>query len=113
MKDYTAVRHYLQWIPTRIKFLQNFSENDSSMEVMYYTELYKNIREWGKNHVLFYKFIMGKMTMAELLPIFGCAERTFYRIMKTQKDDLIKYIQEQEAMLDKKYPFVEFDMGEV
>ena len=106
-KESAAVQKYLDYIQRRIVWLERNANLDSIEEIQYYTELRDRIYDWGKSHVLAFKHITGKMTMKELIPVFGCSERTIYRILKPQIDNLVKFIQEQEEALEEKYSFVQ------
>lgn len=100
------VRDYIAYLSKRIRYLKLFQGNVKFSEYKYYCELRSRIKEWGKRHIIPYAYLSGKFTCDQAIEFYGVSKREFCRLMKTQRRRLIKFIEEQEEVLEEKYPFI-------
>lgn len=103
-KELHGLREYFSYIPVRLAYLKE-SGNISSNEWNFYVELYSAIKEWGKAHEIFFKYLIKKIDFDRLVRLYGLSERQCVRINGTIKKNLVDYIQKQEELLREKYPF--------
>lgn len=101
-----ALHDYISYIKNRITYLKAFSPSVPLSEYKYYRALLTEIKRWGEQHIIFYKYLRGKITIDDATSLYGVSEREFYRMMKHQRALLIKFIEEQENILGEKYPFI-------
>lgn len=106
LKEATALRDFLAYIPTRIAYLKIFNSDVLSNEYKYYYELYKRIKEWGKSHRVFFKYLTGNIDMDEVKVLYGVNKRECFRIMSRQRKLLIQFIDNLENQLSVKYQFI-------
>lgn len=104
--EISAVKEYIKYISKRISFLKSFSGDIPSNEYKYYRALQDAIREWGKKHIIFYGYLHKKIEVEQAKNMFGISESTFYRLIRPQCKQLIEFIDKQEEILRKKYPFI-------
>lgn len=102
----SSLKEYIKYIPKRISFLKAFNGDIQSNEYKYYCGLQDYIKEWGKKHIIFYSYLYGKIKVEQVKNMLGVSERTFYRTLKQQSEQLFKLIEKQEIILSTKYPFI-------
>ena len=108
-KELVGIREYMLYISKRIAFLKVFGNGERSNEYKYLRHLRKQILQWGKDHLIFYHYLCGKISLERAKTLYGVSEREFYRISARQRKNLITFITEQEEVLSKQYPFYLFD----
>lgn len=101
-----GLKDYLTYITNRIDYLKVFNMGVPSSEYKYYLALRKVISQWGKNHIVFYKYLRGEIDMDYAKSLYGVSEKEFYRITRLQRKKLIKFIEEHEKVLGEKHPFI-------
>lgn len=105
-KEWIGLRDYLKYISNRIEYLKISKGDIPSNEYKYYYLLRKKIHQWGEEHIVFYKYILGKITIHQAKTLCGVSYRQMYRIFSQQRKNLICYIEEQENLLGGKYPYI-------
>ncbi len=101
-----GLRDYIAYISKRIRYLKSFQGSVECSEHKYYCELRKQIKMWGRKHAIFYAYMRGKIELRKATELYGVSEREFYRLISLQRRRLIKFIEEQEEILEQKYPFI-------
>lgn len=105
-KELQSLRDYLAYIPMRLAYLKVTSSTAwTSNERKYYVELYNAIRNWGKSHEVFFKYLVGKINFQKVVSLYGYSQRRCTQMIKKQRKDFIDFIEEQEPLLRQKYPF--------
>lgn len=101
-----GLKDYLRYIANHIDYLQKSDMVIQSNEYKYYSAMQNEITRWGKNHRVFYEYLLGKIGADRAKSLYGVSEREFYRIASRQRKLLIKLIESQEMILERKYPFI-------
>ena len=104
-KELIGLREFINYVSNRIAYLKIFNFDIPSNEYKYHCILRKRIKQWGEEHAIFYKYLMGEITTEQAMCLYGIYERSFYRIMTNQRKELIAFIEEHERILSEKYPF--------
>ena len=105
-KELQGLRDYIAYIPMRLAYLNaQANGKNTSNEWKYYVELYKAIKEWGRTHEVFFKYLIKKINFSKVVKLLGRAKRQCIRIVGTTRKMLVDYIQKQETLLREKYPF--------
>lgn len=105
-KETTGLKNYLIYINDRITYLKIVTAGIPSNEYEYYKALRELIKQWGKTHILCYGYIRGKIDMEHVKNAMGVSERVCYRIISKQRTEFIKFITEQEKILEEQYPHI-------
>ena len=111
-KDTEGIRDYLAYIPKRLVYLNALNLKNSN-EWNYYVEIYDSIKNWGKSHGVFFKYLTKKIKFNEVKDLLGVSEQFAFRIIGKQRRALIDFITEQETSLREKYPFEEATIEEM
>lgn len=101
-KELKGLQDYITYISIRIAYMRVYGGDLN--EYKFYYVLRKRIRQWGKEHVIFYKYLMNEITPEQAMVLYGVSHRTWLRISKQQRKQLIVFIEETEKILDEKYP---------
>lgn len=114
-KEIECLREYLSYIPRRMAYLRIFYGNAciDSNEYKYLAALIESIKNFGKNHVVYFKYLIKRYSFKKLEKLYGRSERSCRRIIKPQQSELLALIEEKERALYKQYPFdknAELDM---
>lgn len=105
-KEALGVRNYLAYIENRMRYVKLLSNGIECNEYRYYHSMLNRIKKWSKNHAVFFAHTCGKVSTEEGKMLLGVPERTFYRLMRKQRKELISLIKQQEAVLSQEYPFI-------
>lgn len=100
------LRDYIAYLSNRIRYLKLFQGSVEFNEYKYYCELRSRIKDWGKDHIVPYAYLCGKIGLQKAMELYGVSERDFYKLIKLQRARLIKFIEDQEEALEQKYPFI-------
>ena len=106
-KENMQVRNYLEYIRQRCIYLNIVNNGVQSNEYKFYKSLRDRIKKWGKNHLIPYQFIRGHIDINIVMQCLGISKRQCYRILEQNRKELIRFIEEQEKILEEKYPFEE------
>ena len=104
-QELVGLRDYLTYLARRSIYLKITNGGIPSNEYKYCYLLQKKIKQWGRKHVVFYKYLCEDITVEQAIDLYGVSRRQFYRISSQQKNDLIVFIEEQERLLSEEYPF--------
>lgn len=107
VKEAMAIKKYIFYVRSRVKLIKLGILLVSDNEWLYYQELFNLLNAYYKTHIIYLKYIMGKLDREKVKCLLGLRERAFYRYCKVQRDKLISFITEQETQLFAKYPFYE------
>jgi hypothetical protein len=105
-KETTGLQRYLTYIDDRITYLRVVTAGIPSNEYEYCKALRERIKQWGSTHILCYSYIRGKIDMTRVIHAMGVSERVCYRMISKQRNELIKFITEQEKILEEQYPHI-------
>lgn len=106
-----GLREFIHYVFNRIIYLKIAEGDISSNEYKYHCILWKRIKQWGAEHKIFFKYLMGDITAEQAQCCYGMFDRTFERITRKQRKELIEFIEEHERVLGERYPFpTESDM---
>ena len=108
-KELIGLRDYIAYISQRITYLKIFDSSNYSNEYKYLCLLRKKIKQWGEEHIIFYKYLRGEITIEQCKALYGMSYRQVYRMSTQQRKDLIVFIKEQENLLSGEYPFIPTD----
>lgn len=108
-KHTIGLKNYLLYIDDRITYLKVVAAGNPSNEYEYYKALRELIKQWGNTHRLCYGYIRGKIDIESVQYAMGVTKTRCYQIMWKQRDALIKFITEQEKILEVQYPFITED----
>lgn len=100
-----AIRKYIAYIKQRVKYIRMTILDCSDNQINYYNALSESIDNFARNHKLFMKYTLGKITFEEVKLILGENDRQVFRYLSQQREMLINYIQEKEIEYLLKYPF--------
>lgn len=103
-KELKGLLDYISYISMRIAYLKMYGGD--SNEYKFYYVLRKRIKQWGKDHLIFYKYLKGEITNEQAIALYGVSGRTWARIAMHQRKQLIAFIEENEKILDEKYPHI-------
>ena len=106
-KEALGIKRYIFYIRSRVKLIKLGILLVSDNEWCYYRELFNSLNAYYKTHIIYLKYIMGKLDREKAKFLLGLSERAFYRYCKVQRDKLISFITESERSLFSKYPFYE------
>lgn len=106
-KEALGIRKYIFYIRSRVKLIQLGILLVSDNEWFYYRELFNSLNAYYKTHIIYLKYIMGKIDREKAKCLLGLSERAFYKYCKVQRDKLISSITKYETQLFAKYPFYE------
>ena len=101
------VGNYIRYIRQRIGYIKSgilYVEDD---ERKYLITLYKNIIEYGKKHILYFKYIFDSIDYARLQALMGIDERAIWRYLEHQREKLVRFIQQKELDIFNEYPYTE------
>ncbi len=104
-KELIGLREYLDYISNRIIYLKILSNYTTCNEYKYLCQLRKRIKQWGKEHIIFYKYLRGTLSLEEAKILYGISYKQLYRLVTSQRKELIVFIEEQEKLLEEQYPF--------
>ena len=105
MNETLKIKNYLAYIPQRLAWLKIFNVSQSNNEYKYYLELYESIKQYGKNHKIFFYYITSKIKIDKYKEFYKVSERTAYRILAKHCNEFINFLSNKETELEKKYPF--------
>jgi hypothetical protein len=111
-KEITGLRNYLAYIPKRLGYLKAFNLKNSN-EWKYYVELYEVIKNWGKSHEIFFKYLIKSIKFDQLKNLYGTSESQVSRMIKKQREKMVDFIKEQETIIRNKYPFEEVTIADI
>ena len=77
----------------------------SDNEYFYLFNLYESIKNYGKDHKLFYAYSFGKLELSVLKQLLGVSETSALRFIAKQRERFIEFVQEQEIIWFSKFPF--------
>lgn len=100
-----AVRNCIRYVKQRVKYFRMCVLDCSDNQISYFNSLSESIDNFARNHKLFMKYTLGKITFEEVKLILGEDDRQVFRYLKRQRELLIDYIQEKEIEYLSKYPF--------
>lgn len=103
-----SIKDYLRYVQQRPAYLKRFVGERSTVEIKYYQEIQKRIKQWAKKHRVFYQYISGGITTRDAIEYIGVSERDFYRLMRKQKVKFLDFLQETENKLETQYSFIPF-----
>lgn len=98
-----GIKGYLAYLDDRIKYLSTVPSIDNLNELEYCKEMLSEAKNWGKNHKVFYQYIRGYITPKEAIALLGTSERSFYRLMATQRGEFVCVLRRLEVQLMSKY----------
>lgn len=104
-KELIGLREYMNYISNRIIYLKILSNYQACNEYKYLCQLRKRIKQWGQEHIIFYKYLRGTISLEEAKILYGISYRQLYRLATSQRKELIVFIEEQENLLRDQYPF--------
>ena len=104
MNTKQSLKAYVKYLRERLVLLKLTGRKDSN-ECKYCEELLYTVRAWGREHVICYQHLTGRIKMEEAARFFGMPVRTTARRLREQQQFLIKEITLAEERLAIKYPF--------
>jgi hypothetical protein len=99
------LKKYLRYVIQRVAYLKAGIYSCSDNQYNYFFNLLESIYEWSRHHKLFWKFLLGKLTLDQLKDLLGEPERQTFRYLQRQRENLINFIQTEEIKYYAKYPF--------
>lgn len=100
----TGVKKFIRAVKKRVAYAEieriNISEND----FRYHKELLQRINDFGKTHILFFKYETGRLNMKQLVSLLGATENSAMKFLGRQRDAFIKTIQSAENELFLQFP---------
>ena len=105
-KELQALRDYLAYIPMRLAYLRMTSSSAwKSNECKYYVDLHEAIKNWGKSHEVFFKYLIKKINLKKVVKLYGTSQRVCERLIEKQRKELMDFITVQEVRFREIYPF--------
>ena len=105
-KELQGLRDYLAYIPMRLAYLRMTSSSAwESNERKYYVDLHEAIKNWGKSHEVFFKYLIKKINLKKVVKLYGTSQRVCERLIEKQRKELLDFITVQEVRFRKIYPF--------
>ena len=105
VKKSIAIRKYIAYIKQRVEYIRMTVLDCSDNQISYFNSLSESIDNFAKNHKLFMKYTLGKITFEEVKLILGEEDRQVLRYLRRQRKLFMNYIQENESEYFNKYPF--------
>ena len=105
LEEASAIRRYITYLRNRCRLIRAKYIQVEDNQRLFYTLLYKEIEEFGNNHLIFFSYIMGKMEFKKAKALVGIPDRDLFRLFEKQRKLLISFIEQKEKDLFEKYPF--------
>ena len=99
-----AIRKYISYIKRRVKYIKFGLLECSDNQISYFNALSESIDSFAKNHKLFMKYIVGKISFEETKSILGLNDRQTFKYLEKQREIFINYIQRKETEYLSKIP---------
>lgn len=98
-----AIKKYIRYVRLQILHAKADMKGITTDYYNYYRELNNEITEFLNNHMVFARFIFGKIDHKLGMKIMGINERDFFRQMERQRKLFIKHLESTENRLLKEY----------
>lgn len=100
-----SIKKYIRYV--RIHVLQAKTDiiQIPDNEYQFYYHLNERIKEFLNNHLIWYKYIFGKIDTKYGMRLLGYPERNFMRRMENQRKDFIQFATTEENKLSREYNF--------
>lgn len=100
----TGVKKFIRAVKKRVAYAEieriNIGEND----FRYHKELLQRINDFGKTHILFFKYETGRLNIKQLGLLLGTTENNAMKFLRRQRDVFIKTIECAENELILQFP---------
>ena len=98
-----SVKTYIRNLRLNVLYIKHYLYDTKSDEYKYYISMINAIDKYAKSHKLFYKYILGKITISGVKNLLGIPDREVYRYLEKQRKSFINFITTKEEELLKKY----------